>query len=75
MQIAALAETGLPPTEAVRKAADAVMVIEGALLLSRALADTGPFQRVMRHLEETLSVPGSIPTLEIAEQRAVGTFR
>ncbi len=71
----ALAESGMPKTEAVRRAADAVMVIEGALLLSRALADTGPFQRVMRHLEETLAAPGTMLAGEIAEHRAVGSFR
>lgn len=71
----ALAETGLPKTEAVRQAADTVMVIEGALMLSRALADTGPFQRVMRHLEEALTAPTPIPASEIAERQAVSTFR
>lgn len=71
----ALAETGMPPAEAVRQAADTVMAIEGALMLSRALSDTGPFQRVMRQLEDALTLPAPPPTPEIAEQQAVGTFR
>ncbi len=71
----ALAENGLPRAEAVRRAADAVMVLEGALLLSRALSDTGPFQRVMRQLEEVLVAPAPSSEVAIAEQKAVGTFR
>jgi AcrR family transcriptional regulator len=46
----ALTASGVEDEEAVRRAADAVMVIEGALLLCRALADPGPLQRVRRHL-------------------------
>jgi len=65
----------MPRSDAVRQAADAVMVIEGALMLSRALADTGPFQRVMRHLEDALTVPGAMLAGEIAKPQAVGTFR
>ncbi len=61
----ALSETGMAKSEAVRRAADAVMVIEGALLLSRALSDTGPFQRVLRHLEDALTVPGVPLTTEL----------
>jgi len=71
----ALTENGLPRAEAVRRAADTVMLLEGALLLSRALSDTGPFQRVMRHLEDALTAPGPTPAIEIAEHEAVGTFR
>ena len=71
----ALAENGLPRTEAVRRAADAVMVLEGALLLSRALSDTGPFQRVTRQLEEVLVAPAREAVPDMAQRRAVGTNR
>ncbi len=53
----ALVDTGLEGEEAVRRAADAVMVIEGALLLSRVIGDTGPFKRVLRHLPDALVAP------------------
>jgi len=51
---AALAGSGLSLEESVRRAADVVTAIEGALVLSRGLGDTGPFHRVLRHLEEDL---------------------
>jgi AcrR family transcriptional regulator len=51
---AALVETGLSVEDAVRGAADTITAIEGAMVLSRGLSDTGPFQRVLRHLEEDL---------------------
>ncbi len=54
---AALAEAGVEPEEAIRRAADGLMEIEGALLLSRALSDTGPFHRVLRRLPGTLLAP------------------
>ena len=54
---AALVDTGLDGEEAVRRAADAVMVIEGAIVLSRALGDPGPFKRVLRHLPDALAAP------------------
>lgn len=62
----ALSETGMARSDAVRRAADAVMVIEGALLLSRALSDTGPFQRVVRHLEDALTTANVPLTTEMA---------
>lgn len=71
----ALAESGLPRAEAVRRAADAIMLLEGALLLSRALSDTGPFQRVMRQLEEQLAAPAGAGDVAPPERTAVGTFR
>lgn len=71
----ALAENGCPRSEAVRRAADAVMALEGALLLSRALSDTGPFQRVMRQMEDVLVVSDPNLTTDIVENRAVGTVR
>ncbi len=51
---AALSEAGAEPERAVRRAADAVMEVEGALLLSRALGDTGPFHRALRRLPAAL---------------------
>ena len=45
-------ELGIDAEDAVRRAADTVMMVEGALLLSRALADPGPFQRVRRNLPQ-----------------------
>ena len=50
----ALAGSGQSLEESVRCAADVVTAIEGALVLSRGLGDTGPFHRVLRHLEEDL---------------------
>lgn len=51
-----LIEAGLARDLAVQRAADAVMEIEGALVLSRALGDSGPFQRVMRRLPDVLLI-------------------
>lgn len=51
---AALAEAGFDDEDAVRRAADVVMEVEGALMLSRGLGDTGPFQRVLRRLPAVL---------------------
>jgi AcrR family transcriptional regulator len=51
---AALIEAGFEDEDAVRRAADVVMEVEGALMLSRGLADTGPFQRVLRRLPAVL---------------------
>jgi len=54
---AALADGGLAAEDSVRRAADMVMAIEGALVLSRALADPGPFRRALRHLVDSLAEP------------------
>lgn len=54
---AALADSGLAADEAVRRAADAVMAIEGAVVLSRALGDPGPFKRAVRQLAEACETP------------------
>jgi AcrR family transcriptional regulator len=56
----AIVDTGLDGEEAVRRAADAVMVIEGAIVLSRALGDPGPFRRVLRHLPDALATPAEV---------------
>jgi TetR/AcrR family transcriptional repressor of lmrAB and yxaGH operons len=54
---AALTDSGLGADEAVRRAADAVMTIEGAVVLSRALGDSGPFRRAVRQLAESCEAP------------------
>ncbi len=51
---AALTEAGFEDEDAVRRAADVVMEVEGALMLSRGLGDTGPFQRILRRLPAVL---------------------
>ncbi len=54
----ALSENGVESEEAVCRAAVVVMVVEGALLLSRVLADPGPLHRVRRHLPSTIAEGG-----------------
>ncbi len=55
MSIAALlAEAGMDDAEAAARAEDAIVSIEGALVVSRALGDSGPFLRVVRNLPEAL---------------------
>jgi len=54
----ALSENGVESEEAVRRAADAVMMVEGAVLLSRALADPGPLHRVRRYLPRAIAEGG-----------------
>lgn len=54
--LAALAEeAGLPPAEASARAEDALIAVEGALVVSRALGSTAPFRRVLKALPETLT--------------------
>lgn len=45
---------GLDKSLAVQRGEDAVLAIEGALILSQGLNDFGPFQRVIRQLPEKL---------------------
>jgi AcrR family transcriptional regulator len=53
--IAAVAqEAGIPKSEAMRRAEDAVIAIQGGLVVSRATSSTAPFQRVMKELPERL---------------------
>lgn len=53
--LAALAaEAGAPPAEARRRAEDVLVAIEGALVLSRALDDAGPFARAIEDLPRRL---------------------
>lgn len=52
-------EGGVPPTEAARRAENAVMKIQGALVVSRALGSTALFNRMIRELPDELLQPAS----------------
>jgi len=54
---AALVEAGFAPEEARRRGEDAVIRIEGALVVSRALGDQAPFRRVLERLAGDLLAP------------------
>jgi TetR/AcrR family transcriptional repressor of lmrAB and yxaGH operons len=65
--IAALAalvveSTGCPTAEAHRRAEDAVLSIQGALVLARGTGNTQPFQRVLTHLPSLLLPARRSPT-------------
>ncbi|TFW08492.1 TetR/AcrR family transcriptional regulator [Oxalobacteraceae bacterium OM1] len=47
-------EAGFTPDDASTRAEDAVIAIQGALIVSRALGDQRPFQRVMRDMTAKL---------------------
>ncbi len=49
-----LIEAGLPPQLARERGEDAVIVIQGALILVHALDDLTPFQRVIKQLPKKL---------------------
>ena len=49
-----LEEAGLPKTQARQRAEDAVMQVQGALVLTRVLNSTAPFQRVLEQLPDQL---------------------
>jgi len=49
-----LISTGLNPTLATERAEDAVLTIEGALILSQGLNNSTPFQRVLNQLPQQL---------------------
>jgi AcrR family transcriptional regulator len=49
-----LVEEGLDPECARHRAEDAILQIQGALVLARALEDTAPFERVLKRLPEEL---------------------
>jgi TetR/AcrR family transcriptional repressor of lmrAB and yxaGH operons len=46
-------EAGLPTSDAHARAEDAVLRIEGALILAAGLGDTGPFARTLHGIEES----------------------
>ena len=43
-------EAGLPPKRAQQRAEDALALVQGALVMARAMDDTGPFERTLRQL-------------------------
>lgn len=49
-----IAETGVPRAAARKRAEDAVVRIQGALVVCEGLADQSPFRRTVRQLRETL---------------------
>ncbi len=49
-----LREAGFAPKEARRRAEDAVIRVQGALVLARGLGQPGPFERVLRELPDSL---------------------
>lgn len=49
-----LVDAGLDAEQARLRAEDAIMQIQGSLVLARGLNDTGPFERVLQRLPETL---------------------
>lgn len=51
-------EAGVPAKEARRRAEDAVVRIEGALVVSAGTGDTGPFERTLAELGRTLLAHG-----------------
>lgn len=63
-----LSDAGLPVPEAHRRAEDAVVRIEGALVVSRALGSSRPFARLMKRLSDEL-LAGSEPAPPIARMR------
>ena len=57
-----VAEAGISQAEAVRRAEDAVMVVEGALVLARATGRLEPFRRALEDLPARLLRPeGVVP--------------
>jgi AcrR family transcriptional regulator len=55
---AALVEAGIAPAQARRRAQDAVIRVEGALVVSRALGDTAPFRRALKDFADDLLASG-----------------
>jgi hypothetical protein len=51
-------EVGVPENEADRRAEDAVIAIQGSLVLARGLRDGAPFQRVLNELPRRLLTIG-----------------
>lgn len=52
-----LTKAGLTETEAQQRAEDAVLRIEGALLVARGVGDAGPFRRTLVQLKKNLLEP------------------
>lgn len=51
-------EAGIPPADAAARAEDAVVAIQGSLVVSRALASPVPFRRTIAGLPDLLLGPG-----------------
>jgi TetR/AcrR family transcriptional regulator, lmrAB and yxaGH operons repressor len=51
---AVLREAGQPRAQAARAAEDAIVRVQGALVVSRGLGDTGPFERLVKGLPDDL---------------------
>ena len=51
---AVLRESGLPTRTARERAQDAVIGIQGSLVMARATGDTKPFRRTLRNLPQEL---------------------
>jgi len=49
-----LIDAGIERSLARQRAEDAILQIQGALVLTRGLEDTAPFERVLQHLPEIL---------------------
>ncbi len=52
---------GMPPAQARQRGARAVMLLQGALVLSRGTGSTAPFQAVLATLAEELLPVGALP--------------
>ena len=51
-------ESGMSSVAARSRAEEAIVRVEGSLVLSRVLGDTGTFERTIRLLPDLLTVPG-----------------
>ncbi|MDX2216685.1 MAG: TetR/AcrR family transcriptional regulator [Oculatellaceae cyanobacterium bins.114] len=49
-----LIDAGIEPSEARTRSENAILQIQGALILARGLGDTTPFQRILQQLPDTL---------------------
>jgi hypothetical protein len=54
---AVLVESGITPTTARHRAEDAIVQIQGALVLTRGLNNTATFERILQQLPEMLLRP------------------
>lgn len=52
-----LAEAGLPKAIAAQRAEDAVITVQGALVVSRGTGSTAPFERTIKELPQRLLAP------------------
>ena len=51
-------ESGMPPAAARSRAEEAILRVEGSLVLSRVLADTSTFERTIKQLPDLLTLAG-----------------